>query len=265
MVLLTGLLLGWAYLGQSGDPAGGLSRNISAPTPTCAHTDSQPRAVGLFGTLPIYWNEAAELADYLSRDQASHWARGVLEYCHTIRNLDSLAPEGTGNKGESGLGGLRYLLMAQPRVLAPAENVALDDWVRAGGRLLLFADPMLTAHSIHPLGDQRRPADVVILSPILARWGLRLEFDEDQPPAERMVSVAGVRVPVDMAGTLVPEAGGGPDTTCHLFARGLAAQCRIGKGHVLILADSALLDEDGANPAVRIAAFEALLDRGFSD
>src|SRR5438128_1273825 len=37
----------------------------------------------------------------------------------------------------------RLLLMAQP-LAQPAEDlVALDQWVRGGGRVLLFADPML--------------------------------------------------------------------------------------------------------------------------
>ena len=67
-------------------------------------------------------------------------------------------------------------MMIQPRPLSPQENVALDNWVAAGGRLLLFADPALTEDSAFAIGDRRRPQDVVLLSPILARWGLELEL-----------------------------------------------------------------------------------------
>ena len=51
----------------------------------------------------------------------------------------------------------RLLLMAQP-LAQPAEDlVALDQWVRRGGRVLLLADPMLEWPSERPLGDPLRP------------------------------------------------------------------------------------------------------------
>src|SRR4029079_17183305 len=37
---------------------------------------------------------------------------------------------------------VRLLLMAQPQAQTPENLVTLDDWVRAGGRLLLLADPL---------------------------------------------------------------------------------------------------------------------------
>ena len=139
------------------------------------------------------------------------------------------------------LPGVGLLVMAQPRALAPQENVALDDWVRRGGRLLLFADPLLTEESAFAFGDRRRPQDVVLLSPILARWGLRLEFDEGQPPGERLADLDGVTLPVNLPGQFqitVPGRG------CTLHAAGIAARCRIGKGRVLVLADAALLEKE---------------------
>lgn len=211
----------------------------------CPHDGAQPSPLGLFGTLPIYWSEAADLADYLEAGRTKHWARVLLEECHTIRPIDFIhhvskdeEPAAPGN-----LSGLDHLLIAQPRVLSAAENVALDNWVRAGGRVLLFADPMLTAHSLHPLGDSRRPADVVILSPILARWGLALEFDEDQPPGERIVQADGALLPVDLAGRLVSLGQVAEEGDhCTISAGGLLAQCNIGRGRVVVMADAALLD-----------------------
>ena len=47
---------------------------------------------------------------------------------------------------------VRLLLMAQPQAQTPENLVALDEWMRAGGRLLLLADPLLEWSSTRPLG-----------------------------------------------------------------------------------------------------------------
>ncbi len=131
---------------------------------------------GLFTSLPILWAESERLGDLLKPQTAPHWALAVIEQDGKVRPLDSLVAAG----GKSPLSGLGLLIMAQPRPLSPQENVALDGWVRGGGRLLMFADPMLTAQSSFAFGDRRRPEAIAMLSPILSRWGLRLGFDDDQ-------------------------------------------------------------------------------------
>ena len=155
------------------------------------------------------------------------------------------------------------LVMAQPRPLSPQENVALDRWVRGGGHLLLFADPMLTADSLFALGDRRRPQDVVLLSPILTRWGLELTFDEDQPAGEQLADWEGTNLPVNLPGKFVLQ---GKSRMCRLLADGLAARCTIGKGRVLALADAALLEDHAAEAASgRAAVFEQILNEAASD
>src|SRR5690606_38800476 len=144
------------------------------------------------GTLPLYWGEADGLGDLLDAGGDAHWARAVLERDYRLLPLDWL--------GEAGIARVRLLLLAQPRPLAPEENVALDAWVRGGGRLLLFADPMLTGESRFAVGDRRRPQDVALLSPILDHWGLVLEFPEDQPAVTRQIEAAGEAIPVRLAG-----------------------------------------------------------------
>lgn len=67
--------------------------------------------------------------------------------------------------------GARRLLLAQPRALTPAQLVAIDRWVRAGGRALVLADPMLRWPSDLPIGDRRRPPATSLLGPLLTRWG----------------------------------------------------------------------------------------------
>jgi hypothetical protein len=119
------------------------------------------------------------------------------------------------------------------------ENVALDGWVRAGGKALVFADPMLTQDSVFALGDKRRPQDVVLISPILGRWGLELRFDETQSAGLR--KNAGEGVLVSLPGQFASRPGG-VDARCAIGPEGLIARCRIGKGRVLLVADAAVLE-----------------------
>lgn len=153
--------------------------------------------------------------------------------------LDTLA----GASGVAVLPPRALLVMAQPRPLSPDENVALDDWVRGGGRVLLFADPMLTADSAFALGDRRRPQDIALLSPILARWGIELRFHEDQPPGEREVPLLDAMMPVNLAGYFIVR---DKAADCALQAAALVVRCRIGAGHLVAIADAALL-ETGTN------------------
>lgn len=219
-------------------------------------------ALGLFTTLPIYWAEADSVSAYLSGTSQRHWVRSLLESRYRIRLLDTLAPAADAEGVP--LVGLSALVLAQPRVLSPQENVALDRWVREGGRLLLFADPMLTGHSAFGIGDKRRPQDVILLSPLLSHWGLRLEFDEAQPLEERTTMVLGQPVPVQLAGrfALDPEGEGG--AACALGAEGLLAQCTIGQGRAVILADAHLLEEEGRAQDGRRDALARLLDASFA-
>lgn len=197
--------------------------------------DGEKQPLGLFTTLPVYWPEARDMAETLDGGGEQHWARTALEDRYRMVPLDTLEP--------TELARIERLLMAQPRPLAPAENVALDDWVRRGGNLLVFADPLLSAHSRFAIGDRRRPQDVVLLSPILARWGLDLRYDDAQPEGERTVDVSGHSVPVEYSGHLALRSGGvGSD--CTIAAGGLVAHCDVERGRVTIFADAALLDAE---------------------
>ena len=124
--------------------------------------------LGLFSSLPIYWAESTSIDETLDSSRPQHWVRAALERDRELVPLDTLdGPE---------LARFDDLILAQPRPLSPAENVALDQWVRNGGRLLLFADPLLTEHSRFALGDKRRPQDIVLLRGDV----LRLRYDAGQ-------------------------------------------------------------------------------------
>lgn len=207
--------------------------------------------VGLFTTLPILWAETGDMSEMLNGAGERSWAGDTLQEHAQLLPLDTLETES--------LNGQQRILLAQPRPLAPTENVALDDWVRAGGRALIFADPMLTRHSRFHIGDRRRPQDVVLLSPILARWGLALGFDDTQPGGERMADAGGEGLPVNLAGTFIVKPGG-ESAECTISDAGLIARCAIGKGVVTLVADAALFDWEGEGnvPESRAASLTRL-------
>lgn len=210
--------------------------------------------IGLFTSLPLLWSDQTDLGSEVRGDQPPHWAKAVLARHGQIVPLDTL----TLAPGPRSLTGIAQLVIAQPRVLSPAENVALDTWVRGGGHLLLFSDPAYTEESPYPVGDPRRPQAAAMLSPILARWGLDLQFDAGQPLEHRDRDVMGVTVPTILAGTFATRG----QANCRLWGEGLAVTCAIGKGRVVALADAALLER--SDPAGAGAqAFGLLLDGAF--
>ena len=243
LLIVVAVVAGWAGFGRGGRGEGAAAQAGSAGP------------LLLFSSLPIYWAEAPDLAATLNDTTPQHWARRTIEAARGLRPVDTLSAQT--------LASAHNLLMAQPRPLSPDENVALDNWVAGGGQLLLFADPALTVDSSFALGDRRRPQDIVLLSPILARWGLRLEFDADQAPGEHLVALAdGTPVPVNLPGRLVVVSGGRKDSACRLKAKALLAECRIGRGIVVAFADAALFESETDEDARR-TALNALMTQAF--
>lgn len=221
----------------------------------CGNTGEAPQpgtTIGLSTSLPLIWGEGGDIRGQLADSAPRHWALAVLERHGKVVPLDTLAgPQGLGLPPDG------LLVLAQPRPLSPEENVALDAWVRDGGRLLLFADPMLTAESAYAIGDPRRPETIAMLSPILRHWGLEPEFDDAQPPGERTLTPFGISLPVDLPGRFRTLAA----APCRLQADGFAAECDIGKGRVIVLADAAVFDGDDAGRSKALAALLSLLSR----
>lgn len=126
----------------------------------------------------------------------------------------------------------RLLLMAHP-LAQPAEDlVALDGWVRGGGRVLLLADPMLEWPSRRPLGDPLRPPPMFMDTGLLGHWGLRLDAPEERGPKLR--KLGGSNVTTVSPGQLFGS--------CSISVDRLVAHCRIGKGSATIVADADFLD-----------------------
>jgi len=126
----------------------------------------------------------------------------------------------------------QLLLMAQPLAQTPENLVALDDWVRGGGRLMLLADPLLEWPSERPLTDPLRPPPMFMDTGLLQHWGLRLDAPNQRGPQTR--ELGGHTVLTASPGALVGS--------CQIGTDRLMAQCEVGKGRATIVADADFLD-----------------------
>jgi hypothetical protein len=126
----------------------------------------------------------------------------------------------------------RLLLMAQPLAQPPEDLVALDQWVRRGGHVLLLADPMLEWPSQRPLGDPLRPPPMFMDTGLLAHWGVTLDAPDERGPEVR--KLGGFDVTTVSPGRLSGK--------CKTSSDALVAHCAIGNGLATIVADADLLD-----------------------
>lgn len=179
----------------------------------------------LLSGLPLAWSERGVEATL--SDRGGNAAFALLARDFRIRPIDRFAAPARGT----------LLLAAQPRAMAPAELVALDGWVRNGARALLLTDPDVRWPSDLPRGDPRRPPTIQALAPLLAHWGL--EVRAKAKPAIVVHDAGAYRVALDSPGAFVVR-----KPSCKLIEAGLAADCRIGRGRALILADADLLHDD---------------------
>jgi hypothetical protein len=238
---------------------------LAGCNPTPADKADTPKAakptLGLMTSLPLYWGEGAGIADLAAGRAALPWQRQALEVHNALVPLDTLSPIPALSPDApevDPLAGMTRLAVIQPRGFSPADNAALDAWIRNGGRLLLVLDPVLTGDYDIPLGDPRRPVDTALIPPVVERWGLAVSYDEAQAAGVTTAKLAGAALPLALAGRIAivdPSAA-----RCTTAAGGAAAICRVGKGRVTLIADAALFEhpelagEDGAGLVAVIAA-----------
>ena len=195
-------------------------RSDTAPTPT-----SKP-ALYILTSLPLLFDEGFGIAP------ATGEAAVFLRTHYTLKPIDlpSQLPAGA------------TLLAAQPRALPAEELVALDAWLRNGGRMLLLADPLLEWPSERPLGDRLRPPVAYPDTGLLAHWGLRL----DAPDKRGLHSFPNEMADVD---TLSPgrivKIGG----DCKTDAVAISALCRLGRGEATVIADADWLNVEAVRAA----------------
>jgi hypothetical protein len=196
----------------------------AAPKPLPARSPGDRPTLLLLTSLPLVFGE-----DFSLRHNGS-FALNALERRYRVVPI-SVADPAELKKG-------KLLLMAHP-LAQPAEDLlALDQWVRRGGRLLLLADPMLEWPSERPLGDPLRPPPMFMDTGLLAHWGLRLDTPEQR--GEKARKLGGFTVVTDSPGELF---GG-----CRISPDRLVAHCRIGSGQATIVADADLLDAERLGP-----------------
>lgn len=194
LVAVAALLLagGGAFLYQSADQAPGLAARAPAERPRLA----------LLTSLPLVFGEKFGL------DGGSP----VLARLEQRYMVDPIAVADAAS-----LRGHRLLLMAHPRAQPAEILVELDAWVRAGGRMVLLADPRFLWESSRPLGDPLRPPPYFADTGLLGHWGLALGVDDEGRGGFRLTG-----------------------TQCTLSGAAVA-RCAIGKGQATIIADADFL------------------------
>lgn len=200
-----------------------------------ARAEPHPRArVALLTGLPLIWGEGG-VGDTVAGRGKPVEAFTLLQHHFDVRPIDAVTADSVSRR--------EVLLVVQPRYPTPYDLVALDNRVRAGGRALFLVDPSLHWPSELPIGDLRRPPPVAPVEPLLLHWGLTLA-----PPAD------GAAEPVDHS----LDVGGRPNRVrllgagrfsartpqCRLLDRGVVADCAVGAGRAVLIADADLLQDE---------------------
>lgn len=189
-----------------------------------------PRSrIVLMSSLPLVYGDGADIAAVIAGQGDPHPLYRALDAAHDVVVADAIDSDV--------LADADLALLIQPRALPPQALVALDGYVRGGGRLLLFADPQLEWPSRLGLGDPRGPVRSALISPLLAHWGLALINPEIQA-----VTLPKSGATLHHAGQFVPNLGKTGDAGCTLIEAGHVARCRPGKGRAILVADADLLN-----------------------
>ncbi|SKB50511.1 Gldg family protein [Sphingopyxis flava] len=209
-----------------------LARLYRAPAPLTG----APVVTMLTG-LPLRW-AGDDLPEMIAAGAQDDPALSRIEADGPVLLVDSLAdhvprPGGT-------------LLLAHPRALAPRELVAVDAFVRGGGRAVILADALSGWPARHPLGDPRNPPVTSLLTPLLDHWGITLGAAPVGERAAEAHDVDGRRLRLFSAGRFERLPPG-----CATFAGERIAQCRIGAGEAWLVGDADLLFAPLWQPAVR--------------
>ncbi|WP_293703037.1 MULTISPECIES: Gldg family protein [unclassified Sphingopyxis] len=178
--------------------------------------------------LPLRWSGSGDIAAIIADKAGDDPALVRLEAMGQVSLVDSLIDAVPPPGGA--------LLIAHPRALAPQELVAIDAFVRGGGKAVVLADALSGWPAPHPLGDPRNPPVTSLLTPLLDHWGVRLGAAPTDDMDVSAVDVDGVRLRLSSAGAFerLPP-------TCRSFADRRVAQCRIGAGEAWLVGDADLL------------------------
>lgn len=220
---------------------------------------SRPPAVVLMSSIALQWGETE--FDVLARGEANPNPLFLrLSEGRKIIAVDNVAQLQASRA--------KVAILIQPRAFAPDELVRLDKWVRAGGRLLFFADPALQWPSELPIGDPARPLFTSMHSPLFEHWGVELvlPMEANAASAEARLQLGQYKLRTLSAGQWQPLKNG--DQLCRIEREALLAECRPGKGQAVLIADADLLQASlwqsaipGTDSSANMDWVEQLLDR----
>lgn len=223
LIALKNSRAGWVVTVAFGIGAAWASAIVSARLYSPAAITAPP--VALLTGLPIVWASEPSVADILAGSAIPSPVLVALRERHPVIPIDSVIA--------TPLDRMTVLLVAHPPGLAPGELAAIDAFVRGGGRALVLADALSSWPPEHPLGDARNPAITSLLGPLLSHWGLALEIAHER---RQTLFDKGTRVRLESPGRLVATARG-----CTVRVEGLVADCTIGRGKALVVADADFL------------------------
>jgi hypothetical protein len=189
------------------------------PRPLPARAPAERPALMLLTSLPLIFSEDFSLS-------------GGSPALKRLQGRYRVVPTSVTSPAELAKG--RLLLMAQPLAQTAENLVALDEWVRRGGRVMILADPLLEWPSKRPLGDPLRPPPMFADTGLLAHWGLRLDAPDERGAAPR--TLAGYRIMTVSPGVLYGR--------CGISRDRLVADCRVGKGEAVVIADADFIGTD---------------------
>ena len=217
---LAGLALAVGWFGVSHAGLAILYRPAAAP--------ANAPAVTMLTGLPLRWSGGEGIAAMIAEGAKDDPALVRLTAAGPLSLVDSLVdhvppPGGT-------------LLLAHPRALAPQELVAIDSFVRGGGRTVILADALTGWPAPYPFGNPRNPPITSLLTPLLDHWGVTLGAAPPEETAAVPVDVDGARLRLFSAGRferLPPQ--------CTIYADRHVARCPIGQGEAWLVGDADLL------------------------
>lgn len=205
-----------------------LTPSVYAPA-----TPSERPRVAIVSGVPIEWDGPVDMAAILDDSAQLSPLLPVLAERFAVVRPDAI--------DATRLSGIDVLVLAHPRPLVPGELVDIDSWVRDGGKVLVLADALLSWPPDYPLGDARNPPITSLLTPLFDHWGLELDVPAIDGSDSSDIFMAGdYRVHALSMGRFRAK---GPDCTVALGGR--TAECKLGRGRAVLIADADLL-----NPAI---------------
>lgn len=225
------LVTGWFAAGHA------LLAALYRPAPIAADAP----AVTMLTSLPLRWAGGGDIAAMIADGPGDDAALTRLQSTGPVVLVDSLVDHVPPRGGA--------VLLAHPRALAPRELVAIDAFVRGGGRAVILADALSGWPASYPLGDPRNPPVTSLLTPLFDHWGIALGAAPAGEVRALPVDVGDARLRLFSAGRFdrLPA-------SCRAFAGRRVAHCRIGRGDAWLVGDADLIFAPLWQPAMPGAA-----------